>query len=86
MIILTISIVSRVRCTGRSNGTPCQPSITCGPLAPIPRISRPSDTAWTPCAVIASIAGVRAPSWAMPVASRSRSVTAAIAASGVNAS
>ena len=81
-----ISIVSRVRCTGRSNGTPCQPSITCGPLAPIPRIIRPSDNVWTPWAVIASIAGVRAPSWAIPVASRSRSVTAAIAASGVKAS
>ena len=60
--------------------------MTWGPLAPIPRISRPSDTTWTPWAVIASMAGVRAPSWAMPVASRSRSVTAAIAASGVNAS
>ena len=86
MIIRTISIVSRVRCTGRSNRTPCQPSITCGPLVPIPRINRPSDTCCTPCAVIASIAGVRAPSWAIPVARRNRSVTDAIAASGVNAS
>ena len=75
MIIRTISIVSRVRCTGRSNRTPCQPSITCGPLVPIPRINRPSETCCTPCAVIASIAGVRAPSWAIPVARRSRSVT-----------
>jgi len=35
---------------------------------------------------MASIAGVRAPSCAMPVARRTRSVRAAMAASGVNAS
>ena len=52
----------------------------------MPRISRPLDTCCTPWAVMASMAGVRAPSWAMPVARRSRSVTEAIAASGVNAS
>ena len=39
----TISIISRMRCTGRSNGTPCQPSTTCGPLAPSPRMKRSSD-------------------------------------------
>jgi len=37
-------------------------------------------------AFMASIAGVRAPIWAMPVPSLIRSVTAAIAANGVNAS
>ena len=81
-----ISIVSRVLRTGRENSTPCHPSITCGPLVPTPRMNRPFEIACTLIADIASIAGVRAPSCAMPVARRTRSVTAAIAASGVNAS
>ena len=81
-----ISIVSLVLRTGRENPTPCHPSITCGPLVPIPRTNRPSEIFWRPIADIASIAGVRAPSCAIPVARRTRSVLAAIAASGVNAS
>ena len=82
----TISIVSRVRCTGRENSAPCHPSITCGPLVPNPNSKRPFEIACTPIAFIASIAGVRAPICAMPVPNLIRSVTAAIAANGVNAS
>ena len=70
MIARTISIVSRVRRTGRSKRTPCQPSITCGPLVPMPSTKRPPDRACSDCADIASIAGVRAPSCTMPVPSR----------------
>ena len=65
-----ISIVSRVRRTGWSKRTPCQPSITCGPLAPTPSTNRPSERACIDSADMASMAGVRAPSWTMPVASR----------------
>ena len=81
-----ISIVSRVLRTGRENLTPCHPSITCGPLVPIPRTNRPPEMCCRLIADMASIAGVRAPSCAIPVARRTRFVRAAIAASGVNAS
>ncbi len=81
-----ISIVSLVRRTGRAKPTPCHPSITRGPLVPMPRMNRPPEMCCTLIADMASIAGVRAPSCAIPVARRTRSVRAAIAASGVNAS
>ena len=86
MIIRIISIVSLVLRTGREKPTPCQPSITCGPLVPMPSRNRPPDMCCRLIADMASIAGVRAPSCAMPVARRTRRVLAAIAASGVNAS
>ena len=70
-------MVSRVRWTGRSKRTPCHPSITCGPLVPMPSTNRPPDSACIDSADMASIAGVRAPSWAMPVASRIVDVCAA---------
>ena len=54
--------------TGAEKRTPCQPSITCGPLVPMPSRKRPPDSACMDIAVIARLAGVRAPSWAMPVA------------------
>ncbi len=79
-------MVSLVRRTGRENPTPCHPSITCGPLVPMPRMNRPPEMCCRLIADMASIAGVRAPSCAIPVARRTRSVRAAIAASGVNAS
>src|SRR6266550_2977992 len=82
----TISMVSRVRRTGLSNATPCHPSITCGPLVPMPSRHRPPDSACSDCAVIASIAGVRAPSCAMPEPNLIVDVHAARYASGVNAS
>jgi hypothetical protein len=54
-----ISMISRVRATGLSYGTPWKPSITCGPDAPMPRIARPPDSASRPAAVIAMSVGVR---------------------------
>ena len=79
-------MVSRVRRTGRSKCTPCQPSMTWGPLVPIPSTNRPPDRACSVMADMASMAGVRAPSWAIPVASRMLEVVAARKPSGVSAS
>ena len=70
-------MVSRVRASGASKLTPCQPSMTCGPLVPIPSRNRPPDSCCMDMADIASIAGVLAPSWAIPVPSAIRSVRAA---------
>ena len=50
------------------NRTPCQPSITCGPLVPMPSRKRPPESDCNVIAVIASIAGVREPSCTMPEA------------------
>src|SRR2546421_139438 len=61
-MIRMISIVSRARATGRSKRTPRQPSITLGPLVPIPRRNRPADRAGSDIADIASMAGARGPS------------------------
>src|SRR5215470_8134805 len=82
----TISITSRVRCTGWSNGTPCQPSTTCGPLTPRPRMNRPPVSERMVAAVIAIIAGVRAPTCMIPVPSPMRLVRPATNARGVTAS
>ena len=38
-----ISMYSRVRASGLPNGTPCQPSTTCGPEAPMPSRKRLFD-------------------------------------------
>ena len=70
-------MISRIRCTGRSKTTPCQPSITCGPLTPSPSTKRWSDIAERLMAVIATSAGVRVPACMMPVPSRRRVVRAA---------
>ena len=40
-----MSTVSRVRPSGLSNGTPCQPSMTCAPDVPMPSVKRPPDSA-----------------------------------------
>ena len=69
-----ISIVSRVRVTGLSKRTPCQPSMTCGPLVPIPRMNRPFDIACNESADMASSAGEREPSCTHAVPSRIVSV------------
>ena len=82
----TISIVSRVVCTGELNRTPCHPSMTCGPLTPRPRRNLPPESSSIDMADMASMAGVRAPSWAIPVPRWSRLVRAARKASGVKAS
>ena len=82
----TISISSRMRWIGLRNGTPCQPSTTCGPLAPRPSTKRPCDIDASVIAVIARLAGVRATACMMPAPSLMRDVFAARYASGVAAS
>ena len=57
--IRTMSTYSRVRPSGAANGTPCHPSLTCGPLTPSPSRNRPPDRVSRVAAVIAVIAGVR---------------------------
>ena len=62
----TICTVSLVALSGAENRTPCQPSMTCGPLTPRPSRNLPPDNACSDIADIASMAGVLAPSCAMP--------------------
>ncbi len=84
--IRTMSTYSRVRPSGAANGTPCQPSLTCGPLTPSPSRNRPPDSVSSVAAVIAVIAGVRA-GICMTAAPRSmRSVSAPIQDSTVGTS
>ena len=66
--------------------TPCQPSTTCGPDGPMPRMKRPPDSASSVIAVMAVAAGVRAGICMIPVPSRIFLVSAPIQASGVTAS
>ncbi|OPZ49544.1 MAG: hypothetical protein BWY91_03079 [bacterium ADurb.BinA028] len=55
-----MSTYSRVRPSGASKRTPCQPSLTCGPLTPRPSRNRPPESESSVAAVMAVIAGVRA--------------------------
>ena len=70
----TISTYSRVRATGRLNGTPYQPSETCGPETPRPRRKRPSEMTSSEAAAIAVAAGWRAGICISPEPSPIRSV------------
>lgn len=72
-----ICTVSRIRVSGRANGTPCSPSITCGPDGPSPSANRPPDISARVSAACASATGVRTPSCMIPEPSRIRSVRAA---------
>ena len=81
-----ISTISFMRCTGRSNRTPCQPSITCGPLVPSPSRNRPPESDCSVIAVMPTSAGVREPAWMMPEPSLIVFVRAAMYPSGVTAS
>jgi hypothetical protein len=82
----TIAMYSLVRASGLANGTPCQPSDTCGPDTPRPSRNRPSDSASRLAAVIAVIVGVRPGIWNTAEPTWIRSVTAATQASVVAAS
>ncbi len=73
----TISTVSRIRASGWPNGTPCSPSITCGPEAPRPSRNRPLEMFDKVIAARAMAIGVRVPSWMIPEPSSMRSVRAA---------
>ena len=52
-----MSEYSRVRASGLSKRTPCQPSDTCGPETPSPSRKRPPDSVSSVAAVIAQFAG-----------------------------
>ena len=77
---------SRVRASGFGYDWPYQPSTTCGPDAPSPRITRPFDRWSRVIALIAVDAGVRAEICTTDVPSLMRDVAAPHHASGVNAS
>ena len=77
----TIATYSRVRASGLSNRTPCQPSETWGPETPRPRRNRPPESVSRVAAVIAVMAGVRAGIWKMAEPTSICSVCAATQAS-----
>ena len=81
-----ISTYSRVLASGFENGRPYHPSTTWGPLTPIPSRKRPPDSPSSVIACIAIVAGLRADICAIPVQRWIRSVAAATAARGENAS
>ena len=77
---------SRVRASGLANGWPYQPSTTCGPLTPMPRMKRPPLRWSIDIAAIAVAAGVRALICTSAVPSLMRSVCEPHHASGVRQS
>jgi len=83
---LMMAMYSFVRCIGLPNGSPCQPSITCGPDGPTPQMKRLPDSACSDSTVIAAQAGVRADICIMPVPALIFVVRARIQAIGVTAS
>ena len=54
-----MSTTSRVRASGLPNGWPYQPSTTCGPLTPMPRMTRPFERWSSVSTCIAIDVGVR---------------------------
>ncbi len=81
-----MSTTSRVRASGLANGWPYQPSTTCGPLTPMPRMTRPPERWSRVSACIAIDAGERPDICTIEVPSLSREVSRPHQASGVNAS
>ena len=81
-----IEIYSRVRASGLPNGTPCQPSITCGPDGPMPSTKRPPDISCRVMEVMAASAGERDCIWMMAVPTLMREVCASSQAAGEIAS
>ena len=86
MIWRMIAVYSRVRANGLPNGTPCKPSITCGPDGPMPSRNRLPDNACNVIAVIAAQVGVRAGICMMLVPALIRVVRASTQATGLTAS
>ena len=74
---------SRVRASGLGNFWPYQPSTTCGPDTPRPRMWRPPERWSRVSAAIAHAVGVRADSWITEVPSRMRVVSRPHHANGV---
>ena len=62
----TTATYSRVRWSCLPKRCPCQPSATCGPEEPIPRIIRPPESWSIVAAVIAVIAAERPGIWKIP--------------------
>jgi hypothetical protein len=81
-----IVMYSRVRASGLPKGTPCQPSITCGPDGPMPHKKRLPESACKVIAVIAAQAGVRAGICIMAVPALILLVCASTQATGDTAS
>ena len=81
-----ISTYSRVRASGFGYGWPYQPSTTCGPEAPSPRMNRPFVRWSIVIAAIAIAVGVRAASCAIDVPRWILDVCEPHQASGVSAS
>ena len=77
---------SRVRASGFSKGIPYQPSTTCGPDTPRPRMNLPPERWSSVMAAIAVAAGWRADICTIAVPSFMRSVAAPHQASGVRQS
>jgi hypothetical protein len=73
----TIWTVSRIRASGWAKGTPCSPSMTCGPETPRPSRNRPSDRWASVIAVCAIRTGERVPTWMTAEPSRMVVVRAA---------
>ena len=82
----TIFTYSRVRASGLSNGIPYQPSTTCGPETPRPRMNRPPERWSIVIAAIAAAAGWRADICMIAVPSRTFCVFDPHHASGVSTS
>ena len=82
----TMSTYSRVRASGLAYSWLYQPSTTCGPLTPSPRMKRPPVRWSSVMAVIAVDAGVRAEICVMAVPSCTRVVALPHHASGVKQS
>jgi hypothetical protein len=81
-----MAMYSRVRASGLPNGWPYQPSTTCGPDTPSPRMKRPPERWSSVIAAIAAAAGVRADICMIDVPSRMFLVDAPHQASGVSTS
>ncbi len=77
---------SRVRASGLANGSPYQPSTTCGPDTPSPRMKRPPLRWSIVSAAIAEAVGRRALICMIAVPSRTFFVAEPHHASGVSAS
>ena len=71
-----LHVLARALRAGLAKRWPCQPSATCGPDEPIPRIMRPPESWSSVAAVIAVIAGERPGIWKIAEPSRIRSVCA----------
>ena len=82
----TIFTYSRVRASGFANGLPYQPSTTCGPDTPSPRMKRPPERWSIVIAAIAAAAGWRADICMIAVPSRTFFVFEPHQASGVSTS